>query len=199
MTAPALASSQPAASTAADVRAGVLTTLAVAALGVPVALIWHAVAPRVLYRVSAGAGMPVDFGTQGFIADDGWFFVITGVAGVLTGVVAWAIGRRHSVAIAIGIGLGGIAAAIVAWKLGTAIGSGGLDDALRAKGSTTTVRGPLTLGAKGCLVAWPIAALIGLVVGMAYESAGGRPAEQPQLPVSQYGEPVRGRLPDDAG
>jgi hypothetical protein len=186
-------------SAAGDVRAALVTAVSLAALGVPVAAVWYAVAPRVLYHVSRGAGVPVDFGTQGFIADDGWFFLVTAAAGVLTGVAAWAIGRRHAVGVAIGLGVGGIAASIVAWKLGTAFGSGAFDAALGAKGGgPTTVRGPLTLGAKGCLVAWPIAALIGLVVGLAYESAGARAGGRPEpLSSSPYGAPAAGRLPED--
>lgn len=187
-------------SAAGDVRSALVTALSLAVLGVPVAAIWYAVAPRVLYRVSGGASVPADFGTQGFIADDGWFFLITAVAGVLTGVAAWAIGRRHAVGVAIGLGVGGIAAAIVAWKLGTSFGSGAYHAALDVKGSgATTVRGPLTLSAKGCLVAWPIAALVGLVVGLVYESAdttrhSGQP---PPLASSPYGAPATGRLPED--
>jgi hypothetical protein len=189
-------------SVAGDVRSALVTALSLAVLGVPVAAIWYALAPRVLYRVSDGAGVPADFGTQGFIADDGWFFLLTAVAGVLTGVAAWAIGRRHAVGVAIGLGVGGIAAAIVTWKLGTSFGSGAYHTALDANGAgATTVRGPLTLGAKGCLVAWPIAALVGLIVGLAYESAGAtrQSGRQPPLPPTAYGQPVPRRLPDDTG
>jgi hypothetical protein len=189
----------PAGDTAAEVRAGVLTAVVVAALGVPVAAIWYAVAPRVAYRAGRGGGTIVDFGTQNFIAADGWFFVITAVAGVLTGVAAWAIGRRRAVGLAVGLAVGGIAAALIAWRLGTWFGSSGFHTALRTRPAGTIVHAPLALGAKGCLVAWPIAALVGLVVGVASEAPGGRRADDPAaVPPGSYGAPVPDRLPDDA-
>jgi hypothetical protein len=189
----------PAGDTAAEVRAGVLTAVVVAALGVPVAAIWYAVAPRVAYHAGRGGGTIVDFGTQSFIAADGWFFLITAVAGVLTGVAAWAIGRRRAIGVAVGLAVGGISAALIAWRLGTWFGSSGFHTALRTRPPGTIVHAPLALGAKGCLVAWPIAALVGLVVGVAYDAPGSRRTDEAAaVPPGSYGAPVAGRLPDDA-
>ncbi|MFL6137622.1 MAG: hypothetical protein ACJ74O_07470 [Frankiaceae bacterium] len=163
---PALRAEPPA---AAEARAGLLTALGLAALGVPVAGIWYALAPRVLYQVVAtGRGSPVDPETKAFIADDGTFFLLTAVVGLLCGTVAYLVGRRCALGVAIGLAVGGIAGAIVAWKLGTSFGSGGFHHALRTDPTGTTVRGPLGLRAKGTLVAWPVGALLAFVLGLSY-------------------------------
>jgi hypothetical protein len=170
-------------SAGAEARVGLLATLSLAALGVPVAGLWLALAPRVLFRVVAGGGStPVDAETKGFIADDGTFFLLTAAVGLACGTIAYLLGRRYGPGLAIGLAAGGLAGAVVAWKLGTWFGSSGFHHALRTDPAGATLRAPLSLRAKGALVAWPIGALVALVVGIAYGSGGAAQQPAPTAP-----------------
>lgn len=97
--------------------------LVIAALGVPVGLVWRAVSPQVeLVRVG-GSWYSVEESPEGYIADDGWFAVIGFGVGIAVALVVWFLLRKRRgpiLLLAVTVGsLGG--AALAAW-LGQRIG-----------------------------------------------------------------------------
>ncbi|TMR88484.1 hypothetical protein EJK15_65935, partial [Nonomuraea basaltis] len=77
-----------------EVRAFAVTVLTLATLGAAAGLLWSGVSPRAPYQVTEQGTALADPSTQALIAADGWFAVITGGLGLLSGGVAWFAGRR---------------------------------------------------------------------------------------------------------
>ena len=65
--------------------------LAVTPAGLPLGLLWRAVAPRVEFLMTEQVAITVQAEPEGFIADDGWYVLITLAVGVLAAVLIWAI------------------------------------------------------------------------------------------------------------
>jgi hypothetical protein len=146
---------------ASRIRIGLLAALAITVLGVPIGLLWVAIAPRTAYQVSGGKGLLADPETQTLIAADGWFAVLTVAAGLLCGLAAYVLaGRLGELGLLPGIAVGGGAAAVVAWRLGHLIGQGAYDHALRTAHDGTLVHAPLGLQALGVVLAWPLTAVV---------------------------------------
>jgi hypothetical protein len=127
--------------------AGFLAAVAASVLlGLLSALIWHEVAPRpVLQQIGAGTAEVVNPETRAFIGADGWFCVISAVAGLLTGITGYRIGiaRRGSAtraAVALGLILGAVAGGYTMLWLGQEIGSAAYQHQLAdaATGATYT-------------------------------------------------------------
>ena len=111
-----------------------------ALLGLLAGLIWSEVAPRALLQeVSPGTAQFVNVETSAFIVADGWFCLISAVAGLITGLLGYRFllaartGARTAegvrAAAAAGLILGGIAGAFVMLWLGEQIGLSGYDPA----------------------------------------------------------------------
>lgn len=142
-----------------EALAAALTTVGCVLLGAPVGLLWAAVTPRAQV-VAAGDDVRVadPTGSQ-FIASDAYFVVALLVAGVLTGLLALAIGRRYALGTALGLVLGGLLAADVARRTGPMVGleearaalAGGRDGTLELVGRVR---------ATSAVAVWPIAALV---------------------------------------
>ncbi|MEV5711093.1 hypothetical protein [Actinoallomurus sp. NPDC052274] len=146
---------------ASRIRIGLLAALAITVLGVPVGLLWVAIAPRTVYQVSGGKGLLADPETQTLIAADGWFAVLTAAAGLLCGLAAYVLaGRVGDLGPLAGIAAGGVAAAVVAWRLGHLIGESAYQHALRTAGDGALARAPLGLHALGVVLAWPLTAVV---------------------------------------
>ncbi|MCO6005879.1 hypothetical protein NE236_12880 [Actinoallomurus purpureus] len=158
---------------ASRIRMGVLAALAITVLGVPIGLLWVAIAPRTAYQVSGGKGLLADPETQTLIAADGWFAALTAAAGLLCGVAAYVLaGRVGELGPLAGIAAGGVAGAVVAWRLGHLIGLGAYHHALRTGGDGALVRAPLALHALGVVLAWPLVAVVAFGLLEALDVAG---------------------------
>jgi hypothetical protein len=147
----------------AEVRPGVLTALGSALLGLVVGLLWLWLAPRVpLYADTKAVYLKDPEGEQRAAADGA--FVLLGIAaGAATALVAFLLTRRRGggVAVALGLAVGGVLGSVAAWQLGVALGP--TEDILahaRQLGKGTVFDAPLQLGAKGALLAWPMAAMV---------------------------------------
>lgn len=128
--------------------------------GVLVGLVWWLVSPTALLQDRGGSAYYVGRVAEAEVAADGWFAVCTLVTGSVAGLFA-ALGRRGLRLWAlVAVTVGGVAGAIVAWQLGTALGPDSLDAQLAAVGDGATFRGPLRLSALGVLLVWPISAVI---------------------------------------
>lgn len=139
-----------------DVLAGTAVATGVAVQGVPMGLLWSALAPRARVVVLAGGPGLADPNTKAFIGADGTFLLLTAAAGLVCGVLALLMGgRRHGVATALGLAVGGLVASYVAWRVGHRIGLAEFRRAVSGPVGTATPL-YLTLRAKGILVVWAL-------------------------------------------
>ncbi|HEU0102480.1 MAG TPA: hypothetical protein VFR07_09195 [Mycobacteriales bacterium] len=157
--------------------------LAVAALGVPVGLLWSLLAPRPdLVRTAEG----VDYAnseTKDFIAADAILFLLCLAAGLLVGLVVWrwasAGGLRTLLALVGGSGVG----AVVAWQVGlTDPSRAAVLAAARAGRLAARYDLPLELHAHSVLLAWPGAAALVWAVQLVRT-----PAVDPEVPPVSSG------------
>lgn len=135
-----------------------------AALGIPVGLLWFTVAPRAEWVVRDAGGQFKDANTQAIVAADGWFFVITLAVGVACGVAAFASVRRHGPIIAAAVAVGGLVGAAIAAGLGhwLSLAPFAADAAGAADGDVISYL--LTMRSLPFLGVWPFAAELTLVV-----------------------------------
>jgi hypothetical protein len=141
-----------------DALTGLFTAAVVVLLGAPVGLLWSAVAPHSHAIVEARGAYLTDAQTEVFIAGDGWFLGLTILAGVLSGVLAWLVGRSAGPFAVVGLAVGGLLAAYVASKVGVRIGQDALETAVRA-GRPGTYTSNIALQTKAVLVGWPLGAV----------------------------------------
>lgn len=113
-----------------------------AVLGVAAGFAWSAIAPPSQYVLTSEGPLLADPESQSLIAADGWFALITGGLGLVCGVVAYLVARRHPIAALLGLSGGGLLAGYVTLIVGR------------------SVKGTIQLGvtAHGVLLAWPILA-----------------------------------------
>ncbi|MFI6812808.1 hypothetical protein ACIBG7_10380 [Nonomuraea sp. NPDC050328] len=141
-----------------QLRVFAVTVAALLALGVLAGLAWSWVSPRPPYIETQRGPLLADPTTQALIAADGWFAVITGVLALASGLIAWRFTRRDGLGAVLGLFLGGSAASLVTYWVGTRFTLGAATIAAAAPG-LDIVAGPLDLTARGVLVTWPFLAL----------------------------------------
>ncbi len=151
-------------------------TLAGSALvGLLAGLIWGQVAPRAqLQEVSPGTAQFVNVETTAFIVADGWFSLISAVAGLITGLLGYRFllaaptGARAAegvrAATTAGLILGAVAGAFVMLWLGEQIGLSGYHHHLAASPAGTLFPESLALGAKSALAFWPLVTAVIILV-----------------------------------
>lgn len=166
---------------AGQVRIGVAATLVIAVLGVPAGLLWTTVAPRTTYVIAGGKAILGDPESQTLIAADGWFAVLTAAGGLLCAVVAYVLaGRFREMGLLAALGVGGTAAGLVAWWVGSMVGRSSFHHEMRVAHDGTTAKGALDLHAAGVVIAWPLIAVVifGLLeaLDVARRDSRGRPA-----------------------
>jgi hypothetical protein len=158
---------------AGQIRIGALATLAVTLLGVPVGLLWAALAPRTTYLVAAGKAFLGDPEGQTLIAADGWFAVLAAAAGVCCAIAAYVLaGRLGEMGLLAAAAAGGIAASVVAWRIGHLIGLSTYQHLVRTGRDGVAVRAPLELHAVGVILIWPLAAVVAFGLLEALDVAG---------------------------
>jgi hypothetical protein len=146
---------------AGQLRIGVAATLVIAVLGVPAGLLWTTVAPRTTYVIAGGKALIGDPESQTLIAADGWFAVLTASAGVLCGVLAYVLaGRLREMGLLAALGVGGAAAGLIAWWVGSLVGRSSFQHEVRTAHDGSTARGALDLHAAGVVIAWPLIAIV---------------------------------------
>lgn len=179
-----------------EATVGAVIALVVAVLGVPAAALWSYLAPHAVYEVVQHQTFRVST-DKALFGDDAYFFIITGVAGLLCGLVVALLVRRRGVGVgaALGLVVGGGAAAVIAWQLGPALSSGVTRHALAAL--PDQAKRPVMSGirATGVIFAWPLAAvLVHLVVqvfrpdGDVATARGSHPGLPPPPPTLPPGE-----------
>jgi hypothetical protein len=163
---------------------------ATAVIGIPAGYIWALLAPRALAQVaSRGAAQVVNPETTAFIAADAWFVLIAAIGGLLTGIAGYVLlVRRQGAPAALGLILGGLAAAALMMWIGDNYGHAAFQHRLLTDRAGTYLHSALSLGSKGALAFWPMLVALVIVVpeGAAYlrsprkdrtAQSAGRPAE----------------------
>ncbi len=164
-------------------RAAVVIFLAVlvatAVFGVPAGYLWAVLAPRALAQVVSrgGAGL-VNPETTAFIAADAWFALIAALGGLLTGIAGYLlVVRRRGAPAALGLILGGLAAAaLMAW-IGDNYGHAAFQHRLLTSPTGTHLHASLSLGSKGAILFWPVVAALVIAIpeAVAYFRGPSRP------------------------
>jgi hypothetical protein len=143
---------------------------------VVVALAWSRLAPTVEYTVVAGTAFPSDeLQTVLVVGGDGTFAVLAALAGVVCAVVVLWRGVDGP-GLPVGLTLGGLAGAALAWWLAVSLGPGRLAALAAAAGDGDVVVPGPELRAYGTAVVWPLVA-----VALAFAVTWLR-AEQPPPP-----------------
>ncbi|MGV9991661.1 AAA family ATPase [Streptomyces sp. NPDC003374] len=149
----------------AEIRDAAVVTVAVALGGVLLGLLWCWLAPRVplVGDVSGNSWVVYLKDTEGeqAIGVDGTFTLLALGFGVLSAVAVFLVRRSGGVPLVIALCVGALLGSLLAWRLGVWLGPQ-QDVIAHAKsvGKGVTFPAPLKLGAKGALLAWPLAALV---------------------------------------
>lgn len=150
-----------------ELRIGALLTVAGVLLGVVVGLLWLWLAPRVMLVATSDAIRYVDPEGEQRAGADGVFALLGLGAGLLSALVAFLLTRQRGggIAVAAGLGLGGLAGSLVAWQLGVRLGpSTDVIANAKAAGKGVEFSSAIDLGARGALLVWPMAALVLLLI-----------------------------------
>jgi hypothetical protein len=175
----------------------VLAGLVVAVAGAPLGVLWHFVAPTVPVLDAGSGGFVVnDPSPEEYIAADGWFTLIGFAFGLVAAVVAWLVLRRHrGPGLLLGVTLGALAAATLAWFTGRLIGLSAYEHWKAVASSGGTYQAPPDLHAKGALLVPAFAAVIVLTLLAGWsndpdlERPGAKPGYGHEISPGQESEP----------
>lgn len=169
-----------------DVVAAALVIVALELVAVPVGLLWGHLAPHPLYSTGGHQLNLVVGDAKPLVRGDAWFLLITGVAGIVSGIVAFFAIRRAEIGATVGLAIGGLAASWLAWRVGHAWTGGMQPLALALTKDGTHGRLAADLGARVVLVGWAVAAVAvhGLFYALTWPAKSRRePAEEPFVDV----------------
>ncbi|MFQ6142965.1 hypothetical protein ACLMNJ_07790 [Streptomyces seoulensis] len=148
-----------------ELREAAVITVAVALGGVLLGLLWLWLAPRVplVGEVSDNSWVVYLKDSEGeqAIGVDGTFTLLALALGALSAVAVFLPRRRGGVPLVVALCVGGLLGSLLAWRLGLWLGPE--HDVIahaKAVGKGVTFSAPMKLGAKGALLAWPLAALV---------------------------------------
>jgi hypothetical protein len=139
-----------------------LTGLVIAVAGAVLGVVWHFVSPTVPVIDAGQSGIVVnDPSPEEYIASDGWFTLLGFAFGLIAAVVAWMVRRRdRGPGLLLGVTLGALAAALVAWQVGRRIGLSAYESWRDTATSGATYHAPPDLHAHGALLVPAFAAVI---------------------------------------
>lgn len=148
-----------------EVREAAVITVAVAVTGVLLGLLWVWLAPRVpLVADLVDKNWVVylkDTEGEQAIGVDGTFTLLALAFGAVSALVVFLVRRRGGVPLVVALAVGGLLGSVLAWRMGLWLGpTQNVIAHAKAVGKGVTFPAPLKLGAKGALLAWPLAALV---------------------------------------
>ncbi|WP_200304778.1 DUF2567 domain-containing protein [Streptomyces adelaidensis] len=174
------------------IEAAVVTAVMALIGGVLLGLLWWWLAPHVPLVSDGSAVYFKDTEGEQAVGVDGTFTLLALGAGALSALVVFVLRRRGGVPLVVALTVGGVLGAVLAWRLGVWLGPD-TDVVARAKevGEGVTFSAPLKLGAKGALLAWPLA---GLLVHLGLTALFGPrdpdPYGQQRQMTDEYGAPL---------
>ena len=176
-----------------------LTAVAIAVAGAALGVLWHYLSPTVPVIDVGQNGIVVnDPSPEEYVASDGWFTLVGFAFGLVVALIAWMVMRRdRGPGLLLGIALGALVAAPVAWQVGRRIGLGAYERWRDVATTGTTYHAPPDLHAHGALLVPAFAAVIvtTLLAGWSNDPDLDRPGAKPG-----YGRdlsPVTGLPPHD--
>ncbi|MBB4930985.1 hypothetical protein F4561_001805 [Lipingzhangella halophila] len=140
----------------------------VAALGIPLGLLWWLIAPRPeVTVVGASETVPLPV-SEAMFASEGYFAIIALCAGVASGYGAYLVQYRLPVSrgtdfrmvCLLGLVAGAIAGSLLAWQVGVGLDSRGFAQALAAAEQGDRIEAGLRLRTLGILLVWPFAGVM---------------------------------------
>ncbi|MFI6806053.1 AAA family ATPase [Streptomyces luteogriseus] len=148
-----------------ELREAAVIAVAVALGGVLLGVLWWWLAPHVplvgdVVEKNWVVYLKDTEGEQA-IGVDGTFTLLGLGFGAVSAMVVFLLRRRGGVPLVVGLALGGLLGSLLAWRVGVWLGPA--EDVIahaREVGRGVTFTAPLKLGAKGALLAWPLAALV---------------------------------------
>jgi LPXTG-motif cell wall-anchored protein len=148
-----------------DLRSAVAIAVGFALAGVLAGLVWWLLAPRADFRITGDGPVPLGGPSDElFVADDAVLaFVLLGL-GLVGGATVWFLRRRRGVGALIGIAVGALVAAVVAWQAGELLGAGPTEAQLADVGAVVTTA--LRLGSPTVLAVAPFAGLLAYLVAV---------------------------------
>lgn len=166
--------------------------VAVAALGVPLGLLWSVVAPDVPMLVTDSDPVFAEPQPEQLVAADGWFAVLAVPVGVLAGAGVWFAARRaRGTPGLVTLTAGGIGAGLLAWWLGRHVGLADFRATRAAAEPGTRLARPPDLGVAE-VGWWPPHALgVVLVPALAAAATYTLLAAWSRYPALRPGQPVR--------
>ncbi len=142
-------------------RDGALAVVVSGLVGLPAGLVWWLVAPlSPVEKRADGLYRAGGEGDESLIAADVRFGVVTVVAAIAVTIVLYLRTRPARLGPLIGIAIGGVVGAVVAWQTGAFLGPDAVRTTARSVRVGGSFDGPLTVSATGMLLVWPLAAVI---------------------------------------
>jgi hypothetical protein len=136
-------------------RAGAMLVACLAVAGVLLGLVWTAITPRAHgFAYLKQTVLPHE--NESFVASDGRFLLLTAAVGLVAALACWLDRASRGPAVAAALGAGGLLGAVLTEVVGRATGGGRTTGAL---GDVLTL--PVTVHARGLLLAEPVLALFG--------------------------------------
>lgn len=184
--------------------AGLAVAVALAVLGAPLGWLWSVLAPEVPLIKTEGGARLTEPQPEEFVAADGWFTLLGFGFGVLAAIAVWALLRRYrGPFMLLGLAVGTVGAALVAWWLGGVIGGQGDFDRLAASAPVgTPLSQPAELRAGGFEWLWGVIPTLqgdvllpafGAVVTYTLLAGWSRyPSLRPEPGVPEHGVPGQG-------
>jgi hypothetical protein len=134
--------------------------LALVVAGAVTGLVWELVAPLPEFQLAGERVLNPAVERETAVAADGWFAVVAAVAGILAAVLVFLRVRSTRISALAVLTVGGLLAAVVAWRVGVALGPDSVPEEAARVADGEFFNGPLRLSAVGVLFTWPLTSVI---------------------------------------
>ncbi|WP_158579885.1 DUF2567 domain-containing protein [Geodermatophilus marinus] len=175
----------------ADRRPALLLATALTLAGVPAGVLWVVLTPQARFDVTADG--PVVVGRPSaelLVAADAVFTLLLAGLGLLSGAGAWWWRSRRGVGTLLGLSVGTLLAALVAWQLGELLAPGPTPEQVAEVGGRFTTG--LDLASLPALAVGPFAAVLAYVVAALLSPAEDLDRPDPVRPAPSAGGPPPG-------